>query len=870
MILSQLSENTLVLTVTRRLCRYLTVQYDQSQLSLGRQAWRSPTILPLSTWLNLQWQQLQQPYLLLSPEQDLRLWQQIVTESRWGEQLINTDAAAKLAQQAWCYLRQWQKPLSSVQEFATIENQAFSAWVKRYQQRCEQLAVIDEVEMAEQLLKHYQTTAVAVLPDKIILTGFEDIEPQWLQLLQALKVPLRFEQPAQQATARLLAAHNATDELDTMLRWAKALHQEQPQAHIICVVPDLEQRRNEIVTATNQVFFPEALLDSEFTQNLINISGGSYLPEQPIVQAALLLLHLNSFEVESNTLSQLLNSVFIANAPQQVTQRALLDYALRDLNEPTLTWRTVANQIARYQQHSDHDYQDILSMLDRHQALLKNAPRTATLAQWQQQMLQILAVFGWPGPRNLSSKEYQAMEHWHDLLDKFANLDIENRQYSYAAALQLLQQLAAATLFQPKTEDGSIQILGLLEAAGLESDYIWVTGMTSTAWPAPANPNPFIAAHLQRQWQMPHSSAERELQFAQKLQQRLLGSCKQLIFSYPAYDDDRELQPSTLLKDITEITREQLSLATELPLAQQLRQQNQISQFQDEHGTAANADELVYGGSGIFKAQALCAFQAFARYRLGAEALPEPELHLSAAERGSLLHAALEKIWQTLGSQEKLLSKDEAELTAIVARSIDAAFSKVIANYSQKIKPRFKILEQKRLQQLLLRWLELEKQRPPFTVAAQEQKRQVTVNGLNINIKLDRIDTLEDGKQLVIDYKTGRVNIDDCADVPLLEPQLPLYYQTDATIAAVSFAEIRADKVGFQGLSLLDTGIADIDAVGDAAWQELTAQWHAELSRLADEFNRGVATVDPQSNACDYCDLDSLCRIEEHDHVASA
>lgn len=867
---SQLSENTLVLTVTRRLCRYLTARHDQHQISLGHQAWRSPTILPFSTWLTQEWQKLQQPYLLLSPEQSLQLWRQIVIESRWGEQLINTDAAAKLAQQAWCYLRQWQKPLSSVQEFATIENQAFTAWVKRYQQRCEQLAVIDEVEMVEQLLRHYQTSVMTNLPEKIILTGFEDIEPQRQQLLEALKVPLHYNQPSQHATAKLLATRSADDELDTMLRWAKALHQEQPNAHIICVVPDLEQRRDDIVTATNQVFFPEALLDSEFTQNLINISGGSYLAEQPIVQTALLLLHLNSYEVEFNTLSQVLNSVFIANAPQQSTQRALLDYALRELNEPTLTWRTVTNQIARYQKDSGHNYHDLLSMLDQHQALLKSAPRNATLAQWQPQMLQILAIFGWPGPRNLSSHEYQAMEHWQELLDKFANLDIENRQYTYTDALKLLQQLATTTLFQPQTEDGSIQILGLLEAAGLESDYMWLAGMTSTAWPAPANPNPFIASHLQREWKMPHSSAERELQFAQKLQQRLLGSCKELIFSYPACDEDRELQPSTLLKNIPEITRDQLRLNTQPSLAQQLRQQNQISAFSDDAGTTANSEELVYGGSGIFKAQSMCAFQSFARYRLGAEALPEPELHLSAAERGSLLHVALEKIWQTLGSQQKLLSKDEAELIAIVVRSIDAAFSKVIAPYSQKIKPRFKALEQQRLQQLLLRWLELEKQRPPFTVAAQEQKRQVTVNGLNINIKLDRIDILENGEQLVIDYKTGRVNINDCAAEPLLEPQLPLYYQTDTNIAAVSFAEIRAEKVGFQGLSIFDTGITNVDAVGDSAWQQLTAQWQAELSRLADEFIRGVAIVDPQDYACAYCDLESLCRIEEHDHANRA
>ena len=35
------------------------------------------------------------------------------------------------------------------------------------------------------------------------------------------------------------------------------------------------------------------------------------------------------------------------------------------------------------------------------------------------------------------------------------------------------------------------------------------------------------------------------------------------------------------------------------------------------------------------------------------------------------------------------------------------------------------------------------------------------------------------------------------------------------------------------------------------------------LQRLAVEFIAGAATVTPQPGACDYCDLASLCRINE-------
>ena len=48
-----------------------------------------------------------------------------------------------------------------------------------------------------------------------------------------------------------------------------------------------------------------------------------------------------------------------------------------------------------------------------------------------------------------------------------------------------------------------------------------------------------------------------------------------------------------------------------------------------------------------------------------------------------------------------------------------------------------------------------------------------------------------------------------------------------------------------------------------ATWTELVAQWQASLEQLAVEFMRGVATVAPRPGACEYCDLASLCRINE-------
>ena len=58
----------------------------------------------------------------------------------------------------------------------------------------------------------------------------------------------------------------------------------------------------------------------------------------------------------------------------------------------------------------------------------------------------------------------------------------------FAEAFAFLQRLCATTLFQPESPDAPIQILGVLESAGLRFDCLWVSGLTDEAWPMQARP----------------------------------------------------------------------------------------------------------------------------------------------------------------------------------------------------------------------------------------------------------------------------------------------------------------------------------------------------------------------------------------------
>ena len=81
----------------------------------------------------------------------------------------------------------------------------------------------------------------------------------------------------------------------------------------------------------------------------------------------------------------------------------------------------------------------------------------------------------------------------------------------YGEALARLRRLAAQTLFQPEAPDAPVQILGVLESAGMSFDHLWVMGLSDEAWPIHPRPNPFLPLEAQRQARVPEASLEATL-----------------------------------------------------------------------------------------------------------------------------------------------------------------------------------------------------------------------------------------------------------------------------------------------------------------------------------------------------------------------
>lgn len=464
----------------------------------------------------------------------------------------------------------------------------------------------------------------------------------------------------------------------------------------------------------------------------------------------------------------------------------------------------------------------------------------------------------------MSSEEFQAVGAWKDVLGRLARLDVVSGHIERDTALAELRDLAASTPHQPESEAAPVQILGVLETPGLRFDALWIAGLDDENWPRPARPEPFLPLALQRERGLPHASAERELEFARRQTQRLLASAGRIVASWPRQDGDRVLGPSPLIRDWPEAAPEDLGLSCCPDFVRIVRASGQVESFEDARGPALSEGTWQHGGTRVFQYQALCPFRAFAELRLGAEPSPFPEPGLSAMERGTAVHAALEYLWRTLRTHRRLCEIGECELALLLAEASREALRR-IEQARGELPPRFADLERGRLERLLRRWLELERGRPFFEVLELEGLHEVELAGIRARVRVDRIDRLEDGRDLILDYKTGRCSAADWEGERPSEPQLPLYAVSHhAPLAGISFARIKTGDMCFIGLA---SGCEPAPGIRPDDLKQRLAEWRAALEELGRRFREGRAEVDPKRDACRLCGLQPLCRVYEAERI---
>ena len=851
----QIEAGAVVVTATRRLAREIGGAYDAWQRGRGREAWAAGDVLPLGAWLRRAWQQSWPEITLPADTQADALWQTVIEDDLGGRQgtaLLEAARLAPVAAEAGRLVAAYRMPA----EGWTEEERAFLRWHGRFRRRCAELGWVDPATLADRVAETLAGQAWRP-PVTVVVAGFDRLTPAEQALLSALAeagTSIDTWAPRRRpGRAVRVAAPDPEGELVACARWLR--QQWRPGVRLAVVVPDLGERRTAIERLFTAELAPAAVLPGAPRQRAFDLSLGPPLAHHPLVAAALAALHATTGPQPFARAAALLTSPFLGE--DEAVARARGELALRRRGTAATLTDVAACAAAGGAAATAARLRRLARALP--------APAAAPPGHWAAAFITALEAAGWPGARTLDGAEVQARAAFYEAVAAFAALAPAVPRLSLAAAIDRLAGLCAHP-FQPEGGEAPVQVLGPLEAAGLAFDGAWLMGMDSHTLPAPPRLHPLLPASLQQRLDLPHATAHGELAFARHLMERLLALAPEVVASHPCRVGDAPRAASPLILPLPVGT---LPDGPGASLLVATLGRGAVEEVAEVTPPPLAAGTAVRGGARVLEDQALCPFRACAAHRLAAQVLEAVEEEPSPRTRGTLVHRCLERLWAEWADQAGLLpltAEQRGELCRAIARD-EVGGSRL---------PRARRpVAVARLATLLEEWLVVETHRSPFTVIAHEREVVADIGGLHLDLRVDRLDRLPDGRLVVIDYKTGEVRRGDWWGERPAGPQLPLYAATvGPAVAAVAFGRLWPGKCALVGVGEGEVG-PDVVALDKASgcpagsWAELLGQWRAAVEGLAAAFARGVAAVDPLRDAggrpvaCRHCDLPLLCRIHE-------
>jgi probable DNA repair protein len=939
-----------VLTANQRAARTLHHGFDLHHRAHGLTHWEPPAILAWDAWLASLWHRLLldglASELLLNHTQEQTLWRAIIAEDSAADgatlSLRPIDALAELAAEAWLLLHAYRGRRRLQAAVSNADTRAFARWASEFERRSARSQYITEAQLPETLRAAFAASRLTP-PTGLLLVGFDSKTPAQTALFDSVAAtgtPIEELNPQNQgapsivASSRwvgrtdrepdeipsltLVAAPDERAELTACARWLRAFFLRQPTARIAVIVPAIETARAEIDRVFRQTLAPELnAIDAPSNSGPYEFSLGVPLAHTPMVAAALDILRWATGPLSLDRVSALLLSPHFAAGSLEPTAttsvahseslaRAEFDaFVLR--KQPLLQPQIKFDELYSLASSPKHGPSNLPLLLKHLSALRTIFPRIdraeQTHAGWATAFHELLDAAGWNARSRDSSTEFQTRRKWESALDELATLDFDSRSdgtcVRFSAALAALVRIAAQTLFAPESRHAPIQIMGPLESAGSSFDALWFLRANDLTWPAKPALNPLLPWLLQRELAMPGADPAHDTAHARRITERIAASAPTVLFSYARQIADGQQRPSPVVTALAESGLAiELRSADEIAPAEAAPAPIQLEPLLDDAPIPPPPGRVLHGGASILQLQAACGFRAFAEKRLFSCALDTVSLGLDPRERGSLVHAVLERFWAEVETQAALQRLTVDERNALLNRSIDAAFARNHAHPASGWPRAYLRTERQRLLNLLGPWLDYEaNQRKPFNVQSREETLcDVQIGPLRLNIRVDRVDCVhiaddpvsepEDGKQvskqlsederigeIILDYKTGPASPADWLGDRPDAPQLPLYAVVRAAaivndapyLAAVAFASVRPGKdLGLHGYEAQDGVLPKAAKLKAESLEAQVREWREVLTALAEDFHSGEARVSPKQypKTCEHCEQRLLCRLD--------
>ncbi len=862
---------------SRQRAAAVRLQHTRLKFNAGLKAWPSCDVIPWDAWLarcseaNRRAASAQQRRL--GAAEEWLLWREAAEQACAELDLLAPGSLADSLRRSAALVRDWGLRWPGE---PTQESRVLLRAQRNFAERCRRLGVCSVADWRQSL----QHQVPSPLP--LVMAGFASPGPPLASRLRELGV--EFWPPdlagAQHAGHTTVAASDSTDELRRAARWCREQLQRDPGARLLVVDLMLERRRPLLLQSLEHELLAGGLLDGQ-AEAPFTIEGGQELASHATVRAALGLLQLGTGGLEFAELAALLRSPHVGLGAQG--QRALLELQLRQRNLGRADCVSLlalargarargpgARGAAAREGPAVAD-DGLCAGLERMGALAL-AGRRERPAWWGRQFAALLEAGGWPGAQPLGSAELQHCERFRELLGEFSLITFADDALGSATALQWLDALAARTSFDASSGDVPVTVTGATDDPLIDYDGIWVAGLSADYWPAPPRGDPFVPLAAQHAANYPPASARGRLEEARRAMSAWSRCARQLVCSWPASDADVPLQPSGLLgaprpkasagRDPGPVAADELVIA--------IRHGARRERRPDDRAKAWPPGAALAGGTRVLQLQSECPFRAVAELRLGAVALPEPMPGLDRRERGQMLHRALELAWRELGDSgalQRLVAQGPA-LEALARRVGEQAVRERLERRELPLAPALALNEERRIGSLVAELLRQELERAKsagFRASMLEQTQDCKLGAWALRVRMDRVDQLEDGRIVVLDYKSGAAQSFRPLDERPRQAQLLAYaVLAGERVAGVAAVYLTPGEIGWRGAAAEQSLLPGLGRARapSAPWPQLLEHWRAVVGRLVGDYVAGAAGVDPLPGVCQSCHLATLCRID--------
>lgn len=845
-------DSSIVVTANRRLGRELHAVHAERQIEAGVNAWRRPAIFSWDEWLAVLVESGRPELVLpvrINAQQSRVVWEQSL-RADIDDPLINIGSLARLCRDTWKRLHEWQVPLADCQSSASGQDQRiFARAAGRYDAHLRDRDWIDDALLPDALAQGFEQGQL-LPPGMLVLAGFDRMTPQAARLVEAAVAAgaeRRVVDADLDGQSRLVSAATADAELRTAGQWARKALQDDPSARIAIVVNDLEQHALRAARLLREGFVPGWQYADSQTADALNVSFGRRLADYAAIHDALLMLRFLTTDTTAADVSLLLRSPFFGAG--RISGRARMELRLRDV--PDRRWSKTA-LVAFLRPVADNDKQDdgkvwlerVVAAVDR----LRECPQWQSAAGWAGVVDELLLGLQWPGDAALDSEDFQLLNRWRDLLNEFSRLDLVAGALSVDDAVARLESLASETIFQAEAITPVVNVVGVLEAAGMEFDQLWVTGFTASSWPPPGRPLALVSRELQQRHSMPDATPDDTTAFAERVVHRLSSSARDVVFSFPRLVGDAEQMPSALVAGsaLEETPADEGWHATLFCASPLAAAQDPVP--------ALRRGQVVAGGAATINRQCTDPLSAFAFGRLGVRWMPPFQSGIPARIRGNLVHDALQQLYGDRPTQAAIQTWTAGELGQRVGSAVEHALGRH-RRFADPLLGRLLTIEGERCRDLLAAVVDIDRTRDSFRIESVESAVSLALGGALFELRCDRIDRDANGELIVIDYKTGArrrfLTAGEPADLQLVVYACAL----DTAIAGLALFNVDSRH------TLLD-GAGPAFGSGDD-WTERLGEWKQTVRAAAVMIAAGDVRLNVQQNSREARPLDVLSRYAE-------